>query len=609
MKLIQIILYTIAITLLSNLTSSYAKTYYVDPNGNDNNLGSQDKPWNTISVAVSKLNAGDELILKSGTYNQTDNVKIQKSNIKIRGEGKVEINPTYSQFWQRTSNSWVIVDSKTQLYRSQNPISNTTPGSISGSFLWNGKLYQFFRYPTLEQLNATYQYLGGYYGPGIYLDDQGYVFVRFSGTEQMVNKGFTTIPTNPNQIRIYLATSGSWLIGYKAVVDNVHISNLTFIHSSILFHPNTTNSSISDLLLYGHYGENAILVSSGCHNITIKNNYLDGFQPSWITWQDIKLTDRNKIRIQDHAILIDGDVYNVSIIGNHIQNIHDGIWAAMAQTSSINEYNLEISSNDLLNIQDDAIQLGSNWYNVNIDHNKMIATGTSVSRHANVANPSPGKKYIHHNIIDTSSPKLFFRKRADGSFSQTPDGSPVKDVPLNGEATLPSFGLHVEGTFGKDGDPRKIYNNTVIVRDQTIGYHRYGLTPDLRSSSIPEQVFNNIFIQIGTKYIGEALLKTDKTLMLNGNLHYRKQSSSDMLWAGIEGQSNIYNWNEFQQKTGWEGNGVFADPILDANYTPTSSVAKGGINLSSYSFPGVDGIYRGAINTSSSNPSSAVITD
>ena len=49
-----------------------AMNYYVDqnhPGANDQNTGTSDHPWKTISKANQTLVAGDTLFIKAGTYN------------------------------------------------------------------------------------------------------------------------------------------------------------------------------------------------------------------------------------------------------------------------------------------------------------------------------------------------------------------------------------------------------------------------------------------------------------------------------------------------------------------------------------------------------------
>jgi hypothetical protein len=56
---------------------SIGNTYYVAKNGNDNNPGTEQSPWLTITKAANTLVAGDTVYIKEGTYNE--NVLIKNS--------------------------------------------------------------------------------------------------------------------------------------------------------------------------------------------------------------------------------------------------------------------------------------------------------------------------------------------------------------------------------------------------------------------------------------------------------------------------------------------------------------------------------------------------
>ena len=76
-----------------------AATYYVAPDGDDNNDGSNAAPYATFSQANNMLTAGDTLIVKAGVYRQT--MTISKSGtasqpivIKAESDAKVVISGT-----------------------------------------------------------------------------------------------------------------------------------------------------------------------------------------------------------------------------------------------------------------------------------------------------------------------------------------------------------------------------------------------------------------------------------------------------------------------------------------------------------------------------------
>jgi len=71
----------VTLCLLSLTTSALAADYYVDPvNGNNNNPGTEARPWRTAAFALSSsssLKAGDTVYLRGGTY--AEQVQVQKT--------------------------------------------------------------------------------------------------------------------------------------------------------------------------------------------------------------------------------------------------------------------------------------------------------------------------------------------------------------------------------------------------------------------------------------------------------------------------------------------------------------------------------------------------
>jgi len=60
----------IVLGLLMGCFGTSAAQYYVDPNGDDSNPGTQDKPWRTIQKAANAAFAGDTVIVRSGEYQE-----------------------------------------------------------------------------------------------------------------------------------------------------------------------------------------------------------------------------------------------------------------------------------------------------------------------------------------------------------------------------------------------------------------------------------------------------------------------------------------------------------------------------------------------------------
>lgn len=86
---------TILIIILFNLVllfpkNTFAADFYVDPDGSNDNGGSIDEPFLTITYAVSVANEGDSIFVQSGTY--PEHVNFQKSQLAIIASGTVNMN-------------------------------------------------------------------------------------------------------------------------------------------------------------------------------------------------------------------------------------------------------------------------------------------------------------------------------------------------------------------------------------------------------------------------------------------------------------------------------------------------------------------------------------
>ncbi len=74
-KMLKINLAKIIIIALLFLVASgeaFAATYYVSPTGSDSSSGSASAPFKTIQKAANIVNPGDTVIVKDGTYTDTD---------------------------------------------------------------------------------------------------------------------------------------------------------------------------------------------------------------------------------------------------------------------------------------------------------------------------------------------------------------------------------------------------------------------------------------------------------------------------------------------------------------------------------------------------------
>jgi hypothetical protein len=74
LKLSKISVYSILIFILFSFChKSFATTYYISKDGNDNNPGTLESPWQTINKANSVVIAGDVVYIREGSWNESIN--------------------------------------------------------------------------------------------------------------------------------------------------------------------------------------------------------------------------------------------------------------------------------------------------------------------------------------------------------------------------------------------------------------------------------------------------------------------------------------------------------------------------------------------------------
>ena len=105
------------ILILACVTSADAATYYVSLNGSDSNSGSIDRPFRTISYAVSEVNPGDTVYVRGGDYREIspgwthgyiDGIKGTSSS-PIRISAYQQETPIFSLLTIKNS-EWLVID-------------------------------------------------------------------------------------------------------------------------------------------------------------------------------------------------------------------------------------------------------------------------------------------------------------------------------------------------------------------------------------------------------------------------------------------------------------------------------------------------------------------
>lgn len=519
----------------------------------DNDCRDSANPCATFSRAVSELSDGARLVIQEGTYQPSDRIEIAFDDVHIIGQGDVTLHDTIPEFqvldegggeggWNTVGADGVAASKE---------VYETGSGDRAwGRFLAaDGNQYMLVSYSCYAALASTDSFYPAvdpfecedspYIGPGIFWDkngdvgDDGRIYVRMDTTPEPLNTivndsvtGFT-IESDPNLTVMDITVNGPRI---QLEEDDGRLSNLTLELGSLRMGGCTSGNEFRDITLDGPSYDAPIEFYSGGSGHVIDGLSIDENRPSWMTWQDVKEIYEDELRYS--AISFNSActkpessgeceaceyevIHDITLRNSTIQNAHDGL-----ELNLDAYHHVYILDNTFDVIQDDAIQLGSSTYDVEIGGNDFYQVGTGVSRHGTGANEYPGRKYIHHNYIDASKPKYYCREESAGVYAGT-------TCDAEGKNTLRGFSLHEGDGWELDGDPRYYYNNTVIVNADMIGIGLQGQDyfTELPYGQ-PSLVFNNVFLQLDPD---ESLLvespkwslQLPPVLITGGNLYGR----------------------------------------------------------------------------------------
>ncbi|GAB62034.1 hypothetical protein KSU1_C0438 [Candidatus Jettenia caeni] len=589
-----------------------ADTYYVATNGNDSNSGSLSNPWKTIEKSIEKLQPGDTLYLRSGTYYESQieiNNHGEKSNwitIKNYADESVAIDGCYKEFRSTPNAQWEVYDSSKGIYRSVKTYPNAREiYGYFGSGNDNYRLVPYEDYDDLRASNEDYTRSGSIYiGPGIFWNSSNKkIYIRLKPSKQEIAMGYN-IPSNtdPRSTPMYIFSDHEIItFGPSSSYISIEGINARYQNNVFEFESGSDHITLKNMEIAG--GRTPIMIRGDVRDIVLDGIHVSDNVPPWIAWSDVKCGTQPGHSLQGTAISIEDSAHDIEIKNCIFENTWDGIDA------NETAYNLHIHDNVFKGTRDDVVQLGSGCSDIEFNHNKLLFVSKGVSREGSGSPLRPGTKYIHHNIIDCSKPMLGGRRDPDDVLSEKYHGP-------NGDGMVWArpFGRHQGIEFG-GGDPWKIYHNTIIFGKELNGKgagHEYIL--ESFYPGYPQEVYNNIIIQTMDHWLARDCRVADGSQICDGNIYYRsvagpknyffrsweeKLGSSSYYFKSLSAfkSSPLFDASRKYYAPGWEKNGTEANPQLDKDYypAPDGPAATGAIPLPS-SWPGLDGGgYRGAL--------------
>ena len=583
--------------------------YYVDPVvGDDETTGAIDRPWRTLQAAFDRLRPGDTLVLRDGTYFESE-VSIRSAGtagapILVRnhvGESPV-VDGGLLEFRTAGNADWELFDASRGIYRS----AAIYPGleQAHGYLDTAGQRFHLVPYETWGHFasdNQRYTATGNIYvGHGVYWNPiDSRIYVRLVPSELQLFLGYPDPPAlDPRLVSIHVFANDEVLIfEWNSAYVTLEGIDVQFQNNAVEIRGGAREIEIRDADLLG--GRTHVLIRDGAHHLVFDDVRVVDSIPPWIAWEDVKAGTEPAADFQGAAFAIQDAAYNVEISNCLVENVFDAVDATATP------HDLVVRDCEFRGIRDDVIQIGTAGYNYEIHDNRMLGVSKGVSRNGSGDTPAPGTTWIHHNVIDAGTLMQYGRQNPDGTWHGKADPG------MNGQVWAAPFGSHGGTGYGA-GQAWKIYHNTIVL-GKALGSQGAGQARFWRPGALTE-VFNNVFVQLTDDRVARSATAEGGVQVFDGNLYHRlPMSPTTDLFASFEpaggGASEdfadlaTFVGSAFQLSTqaayapGWEAGSVEADPQLDSEYRPlpTGPAASGAIALPA-GFPGDAGeTFRGAL--------------
>ena len=527
--------------------------FFVDAiQGDDANAGTEQQPWKSIGHAVRKLEPGDTLCLRGGTYYEHVAVTANgtaKKPVTIRsypGELAI-IDGGLREFFENPAASWQpFADGADGEYRSVKayPDLGGSPNRTNVLGLFGDSMVPLHGYRYFTDLRCKNEYFanleagksaagsGVYCGPGVLYDlTTGRIHVRLAHTTQKALGGNNYRgETDPRKVPLVIAglDAGSPLAIENSKYVRVQDIVVRGARAATVRVSNCANIVFDGVTAYG--GSTAMAVGDtvgfrlwncACRGIaapwtfrgSLKYRAIEARIFSASGWSPTGIDNRNfEMAYSEFTDCVDGvfigSVRDVKFHHNLLDNVSDdGIFltANTAYDGTTHGGNVHIYQNLLSRC------LTTFAFGVGHGRQKMTPTGRQ----------SGAGVYIYRNVFDFRGPVYY--------------GQPAADA-----TDIHPWGRIAGDHGGPLWEPMTIYHNTILAYERPFrGYYAVGLGGHMAEGS-KRRVFNNIVAQV-TGVPGQVLppivLPVKKSLVAKSNRPTGKQAG-DPLDDLIEGDLN-----------------------------------------------------------------------
>ncbi|MGE0606859.1 MAG: hypothetical protein AB7O62_07015 [Pirellulales bacterium] len=564
--------------------------YYVDAaRGSDQHAGSQQQPWKTLAHAVGRLQAGDTLYLRGGTYYEGVTATLAGTAdkpITIRSQpGELAIlDGGIRDFFEQPQTAWEPVpDGMADEYRS-------TRGYLKGGGFgqFGDSLIPFQRYLTFADLRSANEFYrpelgnrsddptGIYAGPGVRRNaETGRIHIRLAHTK-LPGLGANAYRGETDPRKLPLVISGH---DYALTLEGCRHLRLQDVvlrggeRAALLItrHMEDTSQDSEDIELDGVtlYGSGSALRASHTSRLKVANCAFRGHAAPW----------HSRFHHKDRAgagylIVAEGRDWEISHC--ELTDHHDFLAFQGLE-------NLRFHHNLVDNFNDDGFEPGPKKVRgtAHIYQNLISRCLNPFTAHASKPVPvdsEPGSGvYIYRNVMD-------FRR---GTYGLPPaeDDPSGKYLERQTQLVCHDHGSPVHAVY-------YVYHNTLVMQGPAFRDY-YGFAWAGHTFATTRRIFNNIFIQAdglpGLNFTGASV---EDDFQADGNLLWglKDGPTLDAPFFDTFRGSSIFAASTRQYPPGWGANDLFADPRLmacdaagqqplDARLQPGSPAINSGVKL------------------------------
>lgn len=529
--------------------------------GDDNNAGTREAPWKTLTHAVPRLQAGSTLYLRGGVYyerpvwspaataDQPITIRSFPGELAIIDGGYREFAETPATCWQPNSDGVKGEYVSTRTY----PELSTEAGrrgvqvlarTVEGMLPLHGYKYLSDLRSTNEYWNTTGTGLDDswniYVGPGVWLNPEtNRIHIRLAPLtiEQYGNRRIP-LEQDPRRLPLVISGPGNTLSLDKAAhlkLQDVVLRGAQVVTMNIR---GSRGVTLDGVTVYA--GVQALNVTA-TKDLRLLNSVFRGQSAPWSTRASQKYRGNSPYLLACGAGNSEFEFAHCEFTDSH-----DGLVIGTVT-------DMKFHHNIVENMNDDGIYVSRGYGGgpIHIYQNRISQTLSGFAFAVTPANAIGRGVYIYRNFLDMRRPTL--------------GGPPAKPE----DKTLFLRPSRPVGDHGSPvWEPMWVYHNTILVNDAGWrGYYAAGLGMSFRGTK--RRVWNNIVVQ-ETQLPGLTFDTYGKVAKVQDDF----EANHNLLWSlrdGPQYKGDLFApyraGAEYSQSVelhppGWTTGDIFADPLL-----------------------------------------------